>query len=599
MRLGVNQSQGRGRIERLEKLVKRLLAAASAGALTSFAGPIVANQAAATALPAGTYTTARQVYTLAQEAIWQYVPGVPGAVGVPPLTADEVITAAGGVLARTNYSSPKWRIGVNDVYIDPANGAASNENTGFDPALPLLTGYELHRRRGWDDSKPIVGPNFATSPDGYSNINIMSDVVSPDSLPIKVTIAANATMRVRGNTPTVIRSAVLTNAVVAQNPAVPLGGTRLQIRDNLLANWTAFMVPNRRVRMIDGPAAGGTLQPQTNQAGGAVDCSPCQTTAGGFPTFSTVPTEVTPAVGNTYHVEQLTVCNLGEIDITQELNPAFGADTFFDFVDINLPFIGTGLGGSQTWAPRSGAGVFLNFYQCTVDRSVDASFANLLLIACYAGAIAITISSSPSGNQQSVLVGGGMNGNVLSGGPGSIGQIVINGNSRFEVTVDFNFVANACISAITGGIRGAAFWNALILAGVNTAGHGLLVGGGGTGPFFGMRGDLIFKSTVWGNTTSAAATGCLIAASCSGVGPPQNITGPGGDCKLANFSATVGNNTFWQAATGLDVGATGVAGVVSASSWAFITAAQGAPGYGGSVHNRDQNASFVATETTA
>lgn len=575
-------------LERIEALLQRaLIAGAAALATPSFAGPLVADQAAATALPASTYTTARVVYTRAQEAIWEYIPGVAGTPGVPPLATDEVIPAAGGVLARTSYSSPKWRIGVNDIYIDPANPAASNENAGFDPALPLKTGYELHRRRGWDDSLPIVGPNLATSPDGYSNIHVQSDIVAPDSLPIKVTIAKNSQLRVNGNTPTVIRSAVLTNAVVAMNPAAPLGGTRLQIRDNTLANWTAFMVPNRRVRMIDGPAAGGTLQPQTNQAGGAVDCSPCQTTAGGFPTFSTVPTTVTPAVGNTYHVEQLTVCNFGEILVDQELNDAFGADTFFDINNVNLPAIG--VIAQQSWTPTARNGVFINFYQCTVDRQMNFDGGITLCIACYFGAVAILLSSGVSG--QANINGGGANGLISSGGPGSILQIVLNGNAKFESIIDFNFVSNSGIAAMTGAIRNAAFWNAIVLGGVNAGGHGLLLGGGSSGaPFFGFRGDLIFHGLVWGNSATASATGLYVAAGCDGLGAPQNITGPSGDLKLADRTT----GWFFDAAAAVYNPAAGPL----AFSWANLAAAQPG-GFGGDAHNPVNDCHFVPLETSA
>ena len=210
--------------ERIESLLSRALAlaaaaSAAAAAANSFAGPVVANQLAASALPLSTFVTAKQVYTVAQEAIWEYIPGVAGAVGVPPLSPNEVIPAAGGVLARTNYSSPKWRIGVNDMFIDPANPAANDENDGFTALTPLKTGYELHRRRGWDASKPVVGPSLATSPDGYSNIHVQSDIVAPDSLPIKITIAKNATMRVQGGPSTILRTSTLTNAVTAMNPA--------------------------------------------------------------------------------------------------------------------------------------------------------------------------------------------------------------------------------------------------------------------------------------------------------------------------------------------------------------------------------------------
>lgn len=593
----------RGRIERLEALIMRLFGSAVAGAnITSFAGPIVANQAAATALPIATYVTARQVYTLAQEAIWQYIPGVPGTVGVPPLSPNEVIPAAGGVLSRTEYSSPKWRIGVNDVYIDPANVAANDENDGFTALTPLKTGYELFRRWGWDSSKPLISCNFATSPDGFVNIHVQSDLLTPDTLPIKVTIAANVSVRVTAPLlpANILRTATLTDAVIPQNRAVPLGGTRLTVRDNTLAGWGIAEQPNRRVRMLDGPAAGGTFQPQTDSLAtpGQVQCTPCQTT--NEPGFAIVPTTVTPAVGNTYVVEKLVVVNFGQIDLAQEINPTFGGfDAIFNINNCNLPSM-----GQQFWEPVTAsaglAGMLLNFYQCTIDRSIDFSRAGCLFIACY------FTDNGPGGTTQVGAAGGaGFLGALVGGGGNATGAgsllAFFFDDVLIDNVIDFDFCANKVGAFIATGIpvRNCASWNARGFNGGNTAGHGFQVGAGGgaASTFFGVRGTCMFKATVWGNGNPGA--GMQIGSGCTGTGPPQNITGAQGDCKLADFSATVGNNTFWQAASGLDVGATGVAGVVSASSWALLAAAKAAPGYGGSVHNRDQNASFVANETTA
>jgi hypothetical protein len=569
-------------------------AASIASAGVGFDGPSVANQAAATALPLSTYATARFVYTRAQEAIWQYIPGVPGTVGVPALKADEVIAAAGGVLARTTYSSPKWRTDVNDVFIDPANPAASNENDGFTALTPLLTGYELHRRWGWDASRPIVGCNLATSPDGFTHVRVQSDLVSPDSLPIKITIAHDSLLQIESPllAANILRTAVLTNAVTPMNRAVPLGGTRLRIQDNTLANWTAFMAFNRRVRFLDGPAGpgpgtltGGTLQPQTNQAGGAVDCSACQTTSPSA--FSFTPTAVTPAVGNTYVVEQLVQVNLGEIDIAQELNPTFGGyNAIVYFLNINLPSI-----GGQSWAPQSNglglfAGVELIFFQCTIDRSIDGSAGNVVLNACYGSQGAF----STGGHQQQFIVGGGWNGGIAGSGV----QIAINGQGgSFETAIDFDAVFNlAFIVAITGPVRSFASWNAAVTGGLNAGGHGVMIGGGGPSTFFGMRGDAQCKGTIWGNSTTATATGLLVCASCNGIGAPQNITGPTSDFKLGNKILGWFFNDVTTAYA--PVGAAGVP-----TTWAALTAAEGAAGFGGNAHELDSNSHFVAAETTA
>lgn len=569
------------RIEVLEALIWRILAVIAPSSINSYAGPIFATQADATAgasgLPAG-----KSVFITSQRAIWVVILGTAGTTGVPPLKAQEVIALddGSGVLARTDYSDPKWRVGVNDIYIDPANGAADDENDGLTALTPLATGYELFRRWGWG-SKPVIGCNLATSLDGFTTIHVVSDISDPDSLPIVVRIQSNCSLRIDGGASTIIRTSTLTDAVVAMNRAAPLGGTRLRIRDNTLANWVAFLVPNRRVRFTNGPAAGGTLQPQTDQsivAGGNVDCSACQTT--NEPGFALIPTTVTPAVGNTYVIESLVECNLGEIDIGQELNPAFGGfNVFVNFVDINLPTTGT-----QGWLPRSetGAdGVFLNFYQCTIDRIVDVSTSSCLFIACYGTGSVYGVN------------GCGFNG-VFSGGGwnevgGAVYQIAINSNV-IDSIADQDFIANrATVVSINGPIRNMASWNCQGFAGGNAGAHGFVIGGGGTAPFYGYRGNTIFKATLWGS--GSAGVGLYISSKCGGIGAPQNITGTTADVKLANN--TVG--WWWNDATGVynPVGA-GIA-----LSWANITAAEGAAGFGGNAHDPNSQAAFVAVETTA
>jgi hypothetical protein len=157
-----NTAQLEARVQKLESMIMRFGAAAAAAAL-SFAGPTVADQAAAAAIPASVLTTSPFVFTLSQDAIWQKIVGAPGAVGVPPLTAQEVIatTDGTGVLARTDYSSPRWRIGVNDIFINSTTG--NDQNDGLTVGTPIQTGRELFRRWGWG-ARVEVGCNLATSP---------------------------------------------------------------------------------------------------------------------------------------------------------------------------------------------------------------------------------------------------------------------------------------------------------------------------------------------------------------------------------------------------------------------------------------------------
>lgn len=511
------------RIERLEHLLALSVSGAASG--VTFAGPIVANEAALIALAA---PNGLQVFVLSHRSIWTKRTGVAGTQGVPPLSAHEVLAAtdATGVFCRTSYSDPALRVGINDIWIDPANGAANDENDGLTAGAPLQTGYELFRRWGWDSSKPLVGCNLATSPDGFLTVHVQSNVLTPDSLPIKITIAENTYFRVRGGPSTILRTSTLTDAVIAMNPAVPLGGTRLRIRDNTLATWAAFEVANRRVRFTNGPAAGGTLQPQTDivAAPGGIDCTPCQTT--NEPGFSQVPTTVTPAVGNTYVVESLVVVNLGELDIAQERN-SVGFDAFFNVVDCNIPASAV----ANTWGPTSSYAQFggpnINFYQCTIDRFCDFSNAAVFPIACL-----FTEGFTYKGTGFAIIEGGGFNAVATTVTP----TIILNNAIGIDIAIDSNFVANQLRAFnIIGPVRNFASWNAVAAAAFgNAGGHGVIVGLNGTQ--IGFRGGALFQGLLWGNTSGGgfqAGAGLLISAACKGAGAPQNITGTQGDLKLA------------------------------------------------------------------
>lgn len=583
--MGADRENMLPRLQRLEYLIE-LLHPGGGGAGSTFAGPIVPNELAMTALnlPDG-----EQVFVLSHRSIWTKRNGVAGVQGVPPLSPHEVDAALDGtgVFCRTNYSDPALRIGINDIFIDPANILANDENNGLTALTPLKTGAELFRRWGWG-APVLVGPNLATSPDGFTTIHIQSDLVAPDQLSVNVIIATNGSLRFRGNTPTLIHAGTLTNAVTGMNRSAPLGGTRLTVRDNALANWAAAEAPNRRVRMINGtagPAAGhngGTFQPQTDSliAPGQVQCTPCQAT--NEPGFSQTPIILTPSVGDTYNIESLTQCNFGLFQIAQQINPAFGGfNAFVNFVDLNFPSMGT-----IQWAPvvtgGNFSGPFLNFYQCTFDRNIDFTLAGSFnTIACYffnVGFAAFGLGA-PAG-----ILGGGMNGTAPNFG--FIQWGVKNPNS----IIDFDFVANNSIFILLDDccVKNCASWNAHVLAGINTGGHGMLIGQLGSQ---GLRGVAQFQATVWGNGGTGA--GILVGAACNGVGAPQNITGGQGDFKLAN-NPVAGQAVYFDPGTSLYAPVGG-----QTTSWALLTAAKGAPGFGGGALWPDQQANWVALETTA
>lgn len=534
---------------------------AAPGTGGTFAGPIFATEALASAAP--NIVDGEQVFILSHRSIWTKRAGVAGTVGVPPLTAHEVIPSVGpvvGVLARTSYSDPALRVGVNDVFIDPANPAANDENPGT-AALPLKTGRELFRRWGWG-SPQEVGANLTTSPDGYVNVHVVSSVISPDSLPLVDMVASNGSWRVVAGTPTVLRTSTLTAAPTAMNRAAPLGGTRLRLTDAALASWAPFIAQNVRGRFTNGPAAGGTFQPQVNVGGGVVDCSGCQTT--NEPGFSTVPTTVTPVNGNTYVIEQLVTVNMNSFVVSQELNPGFGG--FNAFISITNAFVPSA-GQQSEWMINIQNNAQVAFYQCTIARQIESRTGLIFWVACYwTEGMAMLL-----GSQAQVQGGGAVR---LAA---SVSPFILWGTNLGRI--DNDFVSNG-ISLADLGANAAffnmAFWNC-VNDSFDPGGHGINVSG--------TKGS--FLGTAWGNGN--AGVGIHVTSGASGVGAAQNATGTAGDLGLGSHLGVGAGAQYFNVATGAYL-------PVAAGqdlTWALITAAKAAPGYGGGAHIPDQNAHWV------
>lgn len=568
--------QSRARIERLESLLKRALAAAAA-ASASFAGPVVANEAAAAAFPLSDVPNGRtQVFVLSHRSIWTKKNGVPGTVGVPALSPHEVIaTTAGtpGVLTRTNYSDPALRIDVNDVWIDPSNPAANDENSGLTAGAPLKTGMELFRRWGWGN-QVIVGPNIATSPDGFTNIHIVSSISAPDQLPMNVILVVNGSLRFIGGTPTTVLASTALTAVTAMNSAT---NTKLQLTAGALV-WAPFIAANRRGRILDGAAAGATFQVHTDLGAGAAAVSAAQTT--NEPGFSVTPTTVTPAPGDHFVIESLVQVNVGmPFAVAQQNNPAFSGQSFVNVVNLNIP-----LAANQVWIPTSSGaagtnGAQFNFYQCTFDRPVDYSDANAVSVASYYFNAGITNLGFKG--FIACLEGGAANGNALY-------SIILAGNHE-DVTVDSDFIANRCPAfTILGPVRNFAATNATALAGFNPGAHAIFVGAGGPAPFFSQRGVAVFKGRAWGS--GGAGRGIYVASACQAVGAPQVATGIAGDFALSNRTT----GWFFDAAAAVYNPAAGPI----AFSWANLAAAQPG-GFAGDAHNPVNDAHWVPAETAA
>lgn len=564
---GTQGGQDRVRIEKLEALLERTGGGGGGGGSSTIV--TVANYAALVALADA---TADLVFVQSTRSIWSAAP-----TSTLAPVADEIIArVAGGNWLRTEYSDPLWRTGVNDIYIDPANGAANDENTGFTPGAPLRTGRELFRRWGWGHRVQIAC-DLATSPDGFTNIHVVSSLgsagstVPTDTLPMNVALATNCNLRILTGPALVRRTATLTG-VTAMDPAAPLGGTRLRLTDATLPSWAAYAAVNTRGRITSGAAVGGTFQVQDAVAANQADCSACQTT--NEAAFSSSTTTVTPGIGDGYVIESLVTVTLDTFfHVAQEDSPGYapsGGSSFCNIVGAFIPAT------QQNFTPSIENGVFLNFYQCTIDRgfiltgSGDTNF-----IACY-------FTAGFSAAHGGVVLGGG-------------GALALPGASTFFLirgpndagnnvhVVDENFVAQGFTITLVGEqtvVRAFASWRSP----VGTS--GVRVGSDAFG-----RARVQFRGRVWGNQN--ARCGIAVGAGCVAVGPAQNITGTQGDFKLAGAAPVGGDSgSRFDATTRTYLP---LAAGPSDMTWALLTPAQPA-GYGGNCHYPLGDSHWLSTE---
>ena len=230
--------------------------------------------------------------------------------------------------------------------------------------------------------------------------------------------------------------------------------------------------------------------------------------------------------------------------------------------------------GLQTGiGPTAQNGAFLNFYQCTFNRQLFMDNAGqAFLIACY-----YTEGVINDGGDMNLLGGGALK-LATTTGP------FIATTASLAGVIDDDFVSEGMpiICDGTSSIGNAAAWNCAA-GGVNPGGHGILFGLGR------VRAVVRAEGLAWGGGNAGA--GLRVASSSSGVGAAQNVTGATGDLALASQVGGAALCTYWDTPTStyLPVGG-------QALSWALITAAKGAPGYGGGAHNNDQDARWVAVE---
>lgn len=543
---------------------------------TSFAGPIAANETAASGI-AG-LTDGQEVYILSHRSIWVSDPN-----STLALVANQIINrSGGGRLIRTTYADPKWASSITDVYLDLNNttGIASNENQGIftsakagNARLPLLTWSEIYKR--FYNQTVITGDlvNFVFTIHVISGISNLSDPCT-----FQFVCGEDTSPRIVGEAPTTLLGPVALTASTAQNPAVPApGGAPASIQVGA-QNWAAFLTKRMR-RVSDGSVA---YILKDLGAGSARISQPQLTNES---TFDETPTNVTWNAGDSVVVEDLTTFAFGRWDVQFPQATTFGFIDVFNLLNVNMLGQGGVLNGPD-WRPNFGPGGTMVAYQCTFDRLIDSSAPETDYNGCCArqGFYWNGFSFGQAFGSGTWTGGAIFNGAQLgsSEGPaaGCIGYFAyVQGGPGVQCR-------NFC------DLGSFSVWDSITNPTQNPGGHAILIGTQtpDTHTLGACRATNASANTIFG--TGAAGVGIRVGANSDlTYATLPNITGAGGDFQLGNSSS----GFWWDATTTAYKPAAG-AGVTF--TWAHLAAAKGAAGFGDAAHEPDKNAHICKVTTT-
>jgi hypothetical protein len=217
-----------------------------------------------------------------------------------------VIGAGAGRFFRVPVPSATWMV-QNTWYVDPANVAANDENSGATALLPLKTGVELERR--------LVG-NLPVSQ--ATTIWIQSSFPDTDRLFLTLRRTRTGTLTIRGLATTLFASNVAGFTSVANlNRATPTMGN--VIDTNLANTWAALGFVGLRVRTTSGSNPGARawiIKDENGVSAKQARTSRWHTYAIQVPMLS-APTLVNVAAGDQYVVE--TLPKIGSFNVSFDL----------------------------------------------------------------------------------------------------------------------------------------------------------------------------------------------------------------------------------------------------------------------------------------
>jgi len=559
-------SADRGRVESLEALEARPFGYGGGGSPgSSFAGPIVANEAAASAVPGALLPDGEQVFILTHRSIWTSDPN-----DARPLTAADahqrIARNGGGTLNRTPYVDPNWWWEISDIYIDPANatGVADDQNRAFFSApqagnarLPLRSYKELRRRLGYYQFRTTSAVNNEIVIHVLSDLNIFDTLDLPE---IHLFCAPEVFPVLQGETFTAYISANLDNpgGFTAQNPTSPApGGTACQIKVGATV-WAPYI--GFQIRF---PASGAVSTVLKDLGGGSARIS--QPVITNKATGVLEPTVFNPANGDAFQVVAQTGISPGSLGVR------FGgtntdSNGLWKIQNLDISVSGQSTLFTVETLPTAGYSI-VEFYECRSDR-VLLSGNNVVWSGCQIrGGY-----QAPHGESGGNLWGCGVV--PLDNRP----HIFVSGTSSHAFNrgvIDFDTTIQGACVVTTGPTQLGALsiWDATI-TGNNPDGHALLVGRSlneripselaltGGGPVFGSG--------------SPGFGICISAGSRCVVESDPNVTGALGDGMIGYAS----DAWFFDRATALYAPGAGPI----AFSWVNFAAAQ-PTGFGGDAHD--------------
>jgi hypothetical protein len=224
-------------------------------------------------------------------------------------------------------------------YIDPLTG--NDGNNGITSTTALKTDAERQRRMGF---LPVWS-------NGTYHLFYLNDLPASDPFVLQGFRMANAFIFVHGNSvagngKTSLFTGTLDGLVVRNRTSTPQHSWELTC-NALATTWLDAGLVSARLRLTSGSNAGATSWPMLDLGAKAAKCCNFITKLGDAPNTSLPIAEITPAIGDSFVVEELTQMANGVVNLTSFENGSFNTSGQIGvcFESLNL--------GTVNWQNRS------------------------------------------------------------------------------------------------------------------------------------------------------------------------------------------------------------------------------------------------------